>query len=328
MANRDWLRVSRRHPCKVCGRADYCTFSADGSVCVCMRVESQRPSSNKLGGWLHRIADPRPVQVTSLPKRPRPRVDWTEAARQMYRSGAEERARLANELGLQVVALEQLMVGAGFDRFRSLTFSSWPERDSTGKVVGIVRRYRDGAKKTMQDSSHGLYFGAQPFAMPGPVFLPEGGSDTCALLGMGLNAVGRPSNTGGIDELAKLLKDVSNVIVVLGERDKKTNGKCQCGVCMLCWPGWAGAKLTAERLSAALKRHVAIKMFPRAKDARDWAQQRERVTAVDALHALYEPEKDRCRVCFADGPHEERRKGARIEVVCRECRTLLENKRV
>lgn len=312
-----WVRVTKRKPCPVCQCGDYCTMTADGAMVNCMRVESQNPSANKLGGWLHKLADPVPVLVRSLPKRPRPVVDWTEAARQMYLAGAQERGRLATELGLKIAALEDLCVGAGFDRYRGLMFSSWPERDATGRVVGIVRRYRDGAKKTMQGSCHGLYYGRHPFALPGPVLLPEGGSDTCVLLGIGLNAIGRPSNMAGVELLTTMLVGTTKPIVVLAEDDKKADGR---------WPGMEGARLTAERLSAALKRHVSVKMFPRAKDARDWCSEHPEATAIEATAALYSPERDCCRVCHANGPHEERIVKDRIEVVCRLCRTLLENK--
>jgi len=54
--SRGWRRVSRQSPCSVCGRADWCTFTSDGTAACCMRVESQRPLKN--GGWLHRLSEP------------------------------------------------------------------------------------------------------------------------------------------------------------------------------------------------------------------------------------------------------------------------------
>jgi hypothetical protein len=282
-----------------------------------------------MGGWIHVLTEPLPV-VIERPRQPPPVVDWGETAKRMYRAGAAERERLAGELGTSVDSLEELMVGVGHDDYRSLAFSSWPERNAAGVVVGIVRRYRDGSKKTMQGSHHGLYYGRTPFAMPGPVLLPEGGSDTAALIGIGINAVGRPSNVGGVDELAKLLRGIGKTIVVLGERDKKHIIECDClnGTCMRCWPGFSGAKITAERLAIKLKRHIAIKIFRGAKDAREWVNQHRDASAVDAIDSLYHPEKDCCRVCGASPPHDERPAKDRIEVLCRECRTLLESKRV
>ncbi|BCV20412.1 DUF3854 domain-containing protein [Moorella sp. Hama-1] len=45
-------RVSRREPCPICGRTDWCGINS--RLAVCMRVESDYPVSN--GGWLHKLA--------------------------------------------------------------------------------------------------------------------------------------------------------------------------------------------------------------------------------------------------------------------------------
>lgn len=328
MGERTWRRVTTRNRCPVCGKADYCMVAEDGSVANCMRVEGPRLGKNKLGGWLHRLADPMPLPPIRKQKTTdKPKLDWTLLARTMFEAptAGEERNYLAKTLGLKESALVELHVGRGWDEYRHKPYSSWPERDASGKVVGIVRRYRDGAKKTMQHSSHGLYIG--PLYMPGPVLLPEGGSDSAALVGLGLNVIGRPSNTGGVDELVKLLKKDKKPVVVLGERDKKSIDECHCGTCMRCWPGLAGALLTAQRLIAGLKRHVSVKMFKGAKDAREWVNQHPDSSAPDVLDTLYKPDRDCCRVCGNAPPHEERLAGKRIEVLCRECRSLLENKR-
>jgi len=255
---------------------------------------------------------------------PPPIVDWTEAAKRMFEAGDDERKRTAMDLGLMLEAVEELMVGSGFDAYRGLSFSSWPERNAEGIVVGIVRRYRDGAKKTMRGSHHGLYYGRHATVMAGPVYLPEGGSDTAALIGLGVNAIGRPSNTGGIVELGRILKGIQKAIVVLGERDNKPDSDCptKCGWCMRCWPGLAGAIATATRLSKMLCRNVVVRMFPQAKDARAWVSENKQASAVEVLQVLdYDPVKEPCRVCGRNPPHEKRGR----EVICVQCRALLEN---
>lgn len=45
-----YARVSRRDPCPVCGKADWCRVFADGGV-ECMRTES--PVTCSSGGWMH-----------------------------------------------------------------------------------------------------------------------------------------------------------------------------------------------------------------------------------------------------------------------------------
>jgi hypothetical protein len=46
-------RVSRRHPCPVCGRHGWCGFSEDGARAVCMRVSDGAVAESKNGGFLH-----------------------------------------------------------------------------------------------------------------------------------------------------------------------------------------------------------------------------------------------------------------------------------
>src|SRR5262249_449698 len=98
----------------------------------------------------------------------------------------------------------------------------------------------------------------------GAIYLPEGASDTLALSALGLPAIGRPSNTGGADHLATLLRDVprDRQIVVLAECDPKADGK---------WPGRDGAIRTATTLAEKLGRavHWAVPANG-GKDVRAW----------------------------------------------------------
>lgn len=58
-------RVTKKSPCPVCRRGDWCGRSADGGVAICMRVASDRQL--KHGGWLHRLTDamPSPLPIAS-----------------------------------------------------------------------------------------------------------------------------------------------------------------------------------------------------------------------------------------------------------------------
>jgi hypothetical protein len=279
MAERTWKRVTTAEKCPICGKPDYCTRS--GGLVLCMRVESPKPSTNRLGGWLHRIGDDTETTLTTLEKKPKPVIDWTTLARTMFESptAAEERNYLAQTLGVSEAALVELGVGRGWDVYRSLPYSSWPERDAKGSVVGIVRRYRDGAKKTMRHSSHGIYFAAPLMRMRlGPVFCVEGGSDTAALLTLGVNVVGRPSNLGGVDQLVQMARSISRYTrwIVVGERDEKPDGR---------WPGKQGAVTTAERMTEQLQRRVKW-IMPPAKDVRAWLNQTGTMSGPDFLKAV------------------------------------------
>lgn len=57
-------RVSRREPCPICGKADWCRTFEDGGV-ECMRVES--PVSCTSGGWMHYPEGDWRDHITSTP---------------------------------------------------------------------------------------------------------------------------------------------------------------------------------------------------------------------------------------------------------------------
>ncbi len=57
-ASGDWREVSKREPCPVCNKPDWCSVvGPEGAVeaCVCMREESGNARPN--GGWFHRIRE-------------------------------------------------------------------------------------------------------------------------------------------------------------------------------------------------------------------------------------------------------------------------------
>ena len=52
----NWHNVSKKEPCPVCHHDSWCTVSDDGGMCVCRRVESDRPAKSGIG-WIHRLKD-------------------------------------------------------------------------------------------------------------------------------------------------------------------------------------------------------------------------------------------------------------------------------
>lgn len=277
----DWLRVSRSEPCPVCAKSDWCQRSADGLAAHCMRLKSPKPAKGDGGGWIHKLDQPLIAVLVEREKEAKPEIDWDATAMEMFNSAKADETRnsLAQSLGVKVAALAELGVGRGWDDYRGLPFSSWPERDATGKVLGIVRRYEDGSKKTMRYSSHGIYFTKPVLRMRnGPVFLVEGGSDTAALLSVGVNAIGRPSNLGGVQQIVALARTLGRCtrLIVVGERDEKPDGM---------WPGRQGAVATAERLTEELKRKVKW-IMPPAKDVRAWLNQQGSMDGPQFLKAV------------------------------------------
>jgi hypothetical protein len=58
----DWQRVSKRRPCPVCGKPDWCMYvGSDDSptAAICARIESPKRCGE--GGWLHVLRDDGPT---------------------------------------------------------------------------------------------------------------------------------------------------------------------------------------------------------------------------------------------------------------------------
>jgi hypothetical protein len=204
----------------------------------------------------------------------RPPVDptfWPELADRLLGDLTPERRReLAETLGLPEAALGALFIGfteKGPHKVDGQSLGpawSFPEMDAAGHCIGISLRYKGGEKKAWPGGSRGLTVPRDWRDRPGSVHIVEGPSDVLALTAMGLAAVGRPSNMGGVEHLAELLKDLhaERPIIVLGEMDPKTNGQ---------WPGRDGAVKVASELSKRLGRPVKWAMPPGgAKDVRAW----------------------------------------------------------
>jgi len=54
----DWVRVTRAHPCPVCGGPKWCSVSRDGAWAFCMSERSDRPSKSGERGWMHALTAP------------------------------------------------------------------------------------------------------------------------------------------------------------------------------------------------------------------------------------------------------------------------------
>ena len=249
-------RVTADRPCPICDKPEWCLIAPDGTAAICARTESGKRCGD--AGWLHRLADP------VDPPAPKPTFgndgkDWpAEAERLAKRFTPDRRAELADRLGLPAAAFDHLTVGAFDDAF------TFPEVDEAGAVVGILRRFPNGDKKTMPGSKRGLVLPAGWRDRPDAAFVVEGPTDTLAMTAAGLAAVGRPSNNTGTATLAKLFADwpADRGIVVVGENDRKKDGN---------WPGKAGAEAVARGLAAKLRRAVAVAYPPAgSKDVRDW----------------------------------------------------------
>lgn len=266
-----WRRVTRDRPCPVCGKGDWCLVAEDGETVICPRTEAG--SVRKVGdaGWLHRLpvgGGPPLAPVRWRPPRlGRPLRKLMEFLQQ---ETADPVPRLSTLLGVSVDSLRRLGIGWHPEG----PYWAFPEKDGAGREIGIQRRYPDGTQRRMSGTKSGLTYAPDWDTKSGPAVLVEGASDVAALMDLGLTAVGRPSNRGGVPLLANLLQEFpeDRQIIVLGEHDEKADGR---------WPGKEGAIHTAKELAKRLERSIHWALPPdQAKDARAWLN---RHSVVDPL---------------------------------------------
>jgi hypothetical protein len=159
----------------------------------------------------------------------------------------------------------------------ALTFPEW---DASGRIIGIStrtillpddrQRGEKAAKLAMSGGWRGLTI-PDTWRAPGALFICEGTSDALALSAAGLGCIGRPSNVGGVDLLAEVIRrhvPPDRVIVWLGENDRKPDGT---------HPG--DTRTTAQQLADAIGLPVLYALPPvGAKDVREWLTSRCRPT--------------------------------------------------
>lgn len=270
------FRASASRPCPVCGAGTKGCSATDDDLHICRgepRAEWRRLTQASDAAGFHHYrtgGEFAPTQrAHPLPSTPTvPAKNWRAEAERFARDlTPDRRQQLADLLGLPVQCLAAFPFVGYSDDPREGPCFTFTEHAPNGAITAINRRVIDppaGApnKKVIQGGRRGLYQSRGWRDGPGPVLLPEGASDVLALVAVGLKAVGRPSNTGGVELLAELLADEARDVIVLGENDRKDDGK---------WPGREGAEATAQKLADALGRPVRWALPPEGvKDVREW----------------------------------------------------------
>lgn len=288
-----WRQVTRDRPCEACHKSDWCARAPDGAI-VCERCPDPpagyyvakrrgagaifRPIGSGGGAQSVRDSGGAATRGNGHAGPARPATDWAreaEACRQRIEPARVD--ELVARLDVTPDSLRAVGVGwaladdlqrwrAGFagDGPRPDGCFTFPERDGGGRVVGLSLRSPDGGKGFPAGAERGLVVPASLRTRPDPVLIVEGATDTAALDTLGVAAVGRPSNSGGAADLARLLD--GRAVLVVGERDAKTSGA---------WPGRDGAKAVAQRLAAERGEPVAFALPPDGvKDVRAWLEAR------------------------------------------------------
>jgi hypothetical protein len=290
-----WQGVRKGAPCPACGGTRRCAWNGELLHCFATKMPSSgmrfvKPSPSSTEGAFFAPDTKSGQQVgraaTTISSRTRS-VTSRDFSADLWRLRSQlasaSRDELAVALGVAgaslgalqlgwATALDLKQLGAGpRDKFgRTDGAFAIPEFDGQRALVGFAFRTIDGAKGAAAGSigsRRGLVIPSDFDESKGCILVVEGASDVAALHSLGLRAVGRPSNTGGADFLARLLKDYPDFIV-LGENDKKPDGR---------FPGHEGMTSVSRALANALGRPVRAALPPQAsKDVRQWLQARRR----------------------------------------------------
>jgi hypothetical protein len=262
MSDRDrMLRVSRRKPCPVCGRPDWCLVAEDGSAAICARIVEGSVKKCGEAGYLHilidrhnghdrhkRSANKRRL-VTNVPMALNTSSNFGRLARQYQQQLTTERlSALANSLNVSAASLQRLTIGWDGNSY------TFPMCNDLGNVIGIQRRFLGGRKISVTGSKIGLFVPSD-LLVDGILLICEGPTDTAAALDLGYAAIGRPNCNSRIRMVARFVS--GREVVIVGDNDDV---------------GRAGAEKLATKLALCCPA-VRI-LYPPAsiKDLRNWWQ--------------------------------------------------------
>ena len=300
---KDWTRVTKANPCPVCGKPDWCLFTGRPDApdaALCQRVESPKRCGE--GGWLHVLRTNGPTWAPwrrtlhkavdlAVSGQPTGGADLAaEAARAVRWTAEHPQAleRFAGGLGVSAESLRRLGVGYSPQR-RAWLF---PMRNAAGEICGVRLRLGSGRKLSIRGGREGLFLPSPDPTPKGPesigdilrrclpelqaLLIPEGATDTAALLDLGFHAVGRPSCRGGMALVVEVCKRLQpGRVVVVSDADA---------------PGRAGAEALARRLRAYVPDVRTIEPPAGVKDARAWkaagATRADIQAIIDAAPAL------------------------------------------
>jgi 5S rRNA maturation endonuclease (ribonuclease M5) len=264
------IRVSRKRPCPVCGKPDWCLLDPDGRFAICPRTPSPKRAGE--AGYVHYLTNVYPRagrRVQTAARQPATAAKagdasyvcdsqpalarfWESLVREC-KSRLSDTAleKLASNLGVSAGALRSLDVGWSV-KHRAWTF---PMRDARLRIVGIRLRREDGSKFCVKGSNEGLFVPDNFGQSTATLIICEGATDVAALLDLGFpNSVGRPSCLGGVKLIVELCRARRfSEIVIFADNDL---------------PGQRGAEKLARELSLYVPRLRVV--TPPAKDVREW----------------------------------------------------------
>lgn len=252
-------RVSPRNRCPACGKGSWCFWLEDGSAIVCMRAESGQRWGE---GWLHKL-DGTPVEYTPQPKPAAQAKDFETVWRDLVRDTPGGFAgEYAHKMGLPADALSSL----GCARYQS-GVAAFPMYHEDRVCIGVRLRSVAGKKWAIAGSKQGLFVPDMPIGQQ--VIICEGPTDTAAVLGLGLYAIGRPSCMGCEDMAAWFCH--RREVVIMSDHDG------------------AGHRGSQRLASVMIRRARSVKVIEplTGKDMREWATSADTLRAVIAAAELW-----------------------------------------
>jgi len=220
------VRVTKAHPCPVCGHDTWCMVG-DEQI-ICMRVTSQRSKILSSGetAYLHSVGEKFSTQIfQAMKQKAEPEYHLDIKKHQKYLNWINKDRRLsdlANTLGVEEGALHLL----GCQHAGKHDTYSFPMRDGKENVVGFRLRGSDGSKYAVKGSHQGLFIPQSAPPQGEPVLIVEGPTDCAAAISIGFFAIGRPSCSGGIYQLKEYLirYRIRSAVIVADLDDPGLNG--------------------------------------------------------------------------------------------------------
>lgn len=252
-----WIRVTKGHPCPICGKNDWCGVTEDRSAAHCMRVESPRPVQS--GGYLHILKEQNKSVRRSTLKIQQPESPSKISDLANYYDSIMTPPLLlgiAAALGVSSASLSRLRVGYDGQAY------TFPMQNASGPVVGIRRRFPNGRKVCVPGSRNGLFVPAE-LTGTGTLLIVEGNSDAAAALDLGFEAIGRPNCNSCVSETIKFVRQFhySRIVIIPDNDAAKPDGSN---------PGLNGGIRLANQIRLYC-RDVRLVIPPSSiKDLRNW----------------------------------------------------------
>ena len=209
--------VSRKSPCPICQKYNWCLVASDGSAAICQRIKDGSVKRCGDAGYLHILTDrPKNRQYRCQGRftvDDRPDKDFTSLQQQYSRQITDGRLDiLSHRLGVSTESLKRLRTGWDSKAF------TFPMTSAEGRVIGIRRRFPNDRKFSVTGSKTGLFIPAD-LSAEGLLLICEGPTDTAAAIDLGFAAIGRPNCNSKVKMTIEFCKGRSELIII-GDNDK------------------------------------------------------------------------------------------------------------